>query len=307
MRKTLVIIAGPTAVGKTDLGIWLAKKFGSVVVSADSRQIYREMYIGTARPTNEELAQVKHFFIANKSIHDYYNAFQYEQEALKLLDKLFKTNNVVFLVGGSGLYIDAIVKGIDDIPTVLPEIREKLSKWFENEGIEKLRWLLEKLDPKYYQLADLNNPMRLLKALEVTIQSAKPYSSFLRGRDKKRPFEIILIGLDMPREELYDRINTRVDKMVQAGLIEEARKLYQFKGVTALKTVGYQELFDYFDGKITKEQAIDLIKRNTRKYARRQLSWFRRYKDIKWFDPRQREEIYNWLVNELGKRKNNGT
>ena len=299
MRKKLVIIAGPTAVGKTDLAIWLAKKFSTVVVSADSRQIYKEMQIGTARPTEDEMQGVKHFFIANKSVKQYYNAYMYEVEALDLLHRLFEQYNPIIMVGGSGLYIDAIVKGIDDIPTVLPQIREQLMKWYEEAGKEKLQQLLLRLDPEYYQRVDLNNHMRLLKALEVTIQAGRPYSSFLKGKNKQRDFDIILIGLNRPRDELYQRINKRVEQMVQDGLMDEVKQLYPLKHLTALRTVGYQELFDYLDGKISFEQAVDLIKRNTRKYARRQLTWFRRYKDIKWFDPQQKNEIFSYILKRL--------
>ncbi len=302
MRKTLVIIAGPTAVGKTDLAVWLAKRFSTEVVSADSRQIYKEMFIGTARPTEEEMQGVKHHFIGVKSIREYYNAFMYEQEALELLDRLFGKYDVVIMAGGSGLYIDAIIRGIDDIPTVLPQIREGLAQWYGQQGLEKLRRLLERLDPEYYKTADLNNPMRLLKALEVSIQSNRPYSSFLTGKEKKRPFDILLIGLDLPRDQLYERINRRVLKMIDRGLVEEAKRLYPLRGYTALKTVGYREIFDYLDGKISLDQAIDLIQRNTRKYARRQLSFFRRYRQIKWFSPLQREEIFSWINSQLGRK-----
>ena len=299
MRKKLIIIIGPTAVGKTDLAIWLAKKFSTVVVSADSRQIYREMQIGTARPTEQEMQGVPHFFIANKSVEQYYNAYMYEVEALGLLKELFKQYNPIIMVGGSGLYIDAIVKGIDDIPTVLPQIRRQLMQWYQEAGKEKLQQLLQRLDPQYYSRVDLNNQMRLLKALEVTIQTGRPYSSFLRGGSKQRDFDIILIGLNRPRDQLYQRINQRVDLMIQSGLVDEAKRLYPLKHLTALRTVGYQELFDYLDGKISFEQAVDLIKRNTRKYARRQLTWFRRYKDIKWFEPQQKDQIYSYIQKRL--------
>ena len=299
MGKKLVIIAGPTAVGKTELAIWLAKKFSTVVVSADSRQIYKEMQIGTARPTEEEMQGVKHFYIANKSVEQYYNAYKYEVEALELLNRLFKQYNPIIMVGGSGLYIDAIVKGIDDIPTVLPQIRQQLMQWYQEAGKEKLQQLLYRLDPEYYRRVDLNNQMRLLKALEITIQAARPYSSFLKGKNKQRDFDIILIGLNRPREELYQRINKRVDKMIQSGLIDEVKRLYPLKHLTALRTVGYQELFQYLDGKITLDEAIDLIKRNTRKYARRQLTWFRRYDNIKWFEPQQKEQIFSYIKEKL--------
>ncbi len=299
--KNLIIIGGPTAVGKTDLAIWLAKKLKTQIVSADSRQIYKEMNIGVARPSPEELAQVKHYFIATKSVTEYYNASMYENEALEVINKLFETHDNVIVAGGSGLYIDAIIRGIDDIPTVLPGVRHNLAQLYKDQGIEKLRDLLSRLDPDYYGRADLNNPMRLLKALEVTIQANRPYSSFLQGQAKKRPFNIIIIGLDRPREDLYDRINKRVLKMIDLGLVEEVRSLQPYRHHTALKTVGYNEIFQYLDGKISLDEAIDLIQRNTRKYARKQLSWFRRYKDIVWFNPQEKDEIWDFLTKKIAK------
>ncbi len=301
MQKTLVIIAGPTASGKTDLTVWLARQLGTEVISADSRQIYREMFIGTARPAEEELQGVPHHFLAVKSVKDYYNAYMYEQDALQKIAELFERYDVLLMVGGSTLYIDAVVRGIDEIPTVLPSVRKELSRWYEEQGIEKMRSLLRRLDRDYYSRADLNNPMRLLKALEVSIQSGRPYSSFLTGSRKKRDFNILLIGIDWPRQILYERINKRVDLMIEKGLVREARELYPLRDYTALKTVGYKEIFDYFDGKHSLAQAIDLIKRNTRKYARRQLTWFRRYPDIKWFSPPDRQKILAWIEQNLTK------
>ncbi len=297
--KNLIIIGGPTAVGKTDLAVWLAKKLDTEIISADSRQIYKEMFIGTARPTQEEMQGIPHHFIGVKSVTQYYNASMYEQEVMQVIEKLFRKYDSLIVVGGSGLYIEAIIRGIDDIPTVLPEIRNKLAQWYAREGLEKLRDLVKRLDKAYYNRADINNPMRLLKALEVSIQTARPYSSFLQGQNKKRPFNIILIGLDRPRAELYDRINRRVEKMVEQGLIKEAEKLIPYKNYTALKTVGYREIFDYLDGKLSLSQAIDLIQRNTRKYARRQLSWFRRYKDIHWFNPDEKDKIWQFIIEKI--------
>ncbi len=294
--KNLIIIGGPTAVGKTEIAIWLAKKLGTQIISADSRQIYKEMKIGVARPSDQELNEVKHHFIATKSVTEYYNASKYEYEALELINRLFESYDNLIVVGGSGLYIDAIIRGIDDIPTVLPSIRHQLALWYRQEGLEKLQNLVKLLDPMYYDQADLKNPMRLLKALEVTIQANQPYSSFLHGQKKKRPFRTIIIGLDRPREELYERINNRVLKMIDHGLVEEVSQLKPYRELTALKTVGYKEIFDYLDGKLTLEQAIDLIQRNTRKYARRQLSWFRRYRDIVWFDPKEKDQLWNYLT-----------
>ncbi len=299
--KNLIIVGGPTAVGKTEIAIWLAQKLKTEIISADSRQIYKEMKIGVARPSDEELSAAPHHFIATKSVTEYYNANMYEVEALEFINKLFKKYDNLIVVGGSGLYIDAIIRGIDDIPTVLPTVRHELAIWYKKEGLSKLQELAQRLDPDYFAIADLNNPMRLLKALEVTIQANRPYSSFLQGQKKKRPFRTIIIGLDRPRSQLYDRINRRVIKMVEQGLIEEVQALSTYRNLTALKTVGYKEIFDYLDGKITLDQAIDLIQRNTRKYARRQLSWFRRYRDIVWFDPEEKDQIWKYLTEKISK------
>ncbi len=301
MSKNLIVIGGPTAVGKTELAIWLARNLETEIISADSRQIYREMDIGVARPSEEELSAVKHHFIATKSIREYYNASMFENEALETINNLFYKYDNVIVAGGSGLYIDAIIKGIDDIPTVLPQIREQLARWYKETSLTHIQQLVQRLDPEYYAKADVNNPMRLLKALEVTIQSNRPYSSFLRGKSKKRPFNVIMIGLDRPRKELYERINSRTVKMIEKGLIDEVKSLMPFRESTALKTVGYKEIFDYLDGILTLEQAIDLIQRNTRKYARRQLSWFRRYKNIAWFNPDEKEQIWEYLTKKISK------
>lgn len=299
--KNLIIIGGPTAVGKTEIAIWIATRLGTEIISADSRQIYKEMKIGVARPSDEELRAATHHFIATKSVTEYYNASMYEVEALELINKLFERYDNLVVVGGSGLYIDAIIRGIDDIPTVLPNVRHQLAEWYKQQGLNKLRSLVKRLDPEYYKVADTNNPMRLLKALEVTIQANRPYSSFLQGQKKKRPFRTILIGLDRPREQLYDRINRRVLKMIEQGLVEEVKSLTPYRHLTALKTVGYKEVFDYLDGGITLNQAIDLIQRNTRKYARRQLSWFRRYRDIVWFNPEEKERLWQFLTKKISK------
>ena len=299
MDKTLIIIAGPTAVGKTDTALWLAQKLNTEVISADSRQIFKEMQIGTARPKKEELNGIPHYFLGNKSVKDYFNAYMYETEALQLLEKLFRKYDVLIMVGGSGLYIDAIVNGIDEIPTVIPQIRNAIFQWYKQQGLGKIQALLQKLDPEYYKKADINNPMRILKALEITIQANRPYSSFLTGKAKKRPFKIIMLGLDMPRYLLYERINKRVDQMIEQGLVEEAKQLLPMRHYTALNTVGYKEIFDYLDGKISLSEAVDLIKRNTRKYARRQLTWFRRYKQMKWFNPMDKTQIWAWLQQQL--------
>ncbi len=284
MSKTLIVVAGPTAVGKTSYAIELAQKLSTEIISADSRQIFKEMKIGTARPSDEELRQVKHHFIASHSVTEYYNASKYELEAIALIEKLFEKYDNLVVAGGSGLYIDAILFGIDDLPTIDQNIRNDLQKKFETEGIESLRFMLKKLDPVYYEKVDLKNPKRILKGLEVTIQTGKPYSSFLTGRKKQRSFDTEIIILNRDREILYQRINQRVDEMIKTGLIDEARNLLKFRDLTPLKTVGYRELFDYFDGNTELETAIDLIKRNTRRYARKQLTWFRKYENAKWIE-----------------------
>lgn len=305
MSNLLVIICGPTASGKTHLAIELAKHFGSEIISADSRQIYRETTIGTAVPSAGELQEIPHHFVQHISIFDYFNAFMYETEVLTLLKKLFPGINPVIMAGGSGMYIDAVCYGIDDIPIVDPAIRQKMKDLYTREGIEGLRLRLKKLDPDYYARVDLRNPRRLLKALEISYQSGRPYSSFLSQPHKQRPFHILKIGLYLPREELYNRINKRVDKMMEKGLVEEARALYPHKEVNALNTVGYKEIFDYLDLQTSLEETIDRIKRNTRKYARKQLTWFRRDKDIYWFHPGETEKIIACIENEMQRTNHN--
>jgi tRNA dimethylallyltransferase len=294
-KKALVVIAGPTAVGKSHTAVELAKYLQTEIISCDSRQIYRELSIGTAVPDISELAGIRHHFLQNKSIHQYYNASMFENEVLELLDDLFRNKNIVIMAGGSGLYIDAVCKGIDDLPSVDDEIRQKLKNQYQNEGLESLRTMLKKLDPEYYKTVDLRNIKRILKALEVTLMTGKAYSSLLTGTAKERPFEIIKIGLDIRRELLYERIDSRVDQMMMHGLTNEAKRYFEFRHLNALNTVGYKEIFMYLEGTITLEEAVDLIKRNTRKYARRQLTWFRRYDDIKWFDPSETTEIIKYI------------
>jgi len=294
-NKTLAIIAGPTAVGKTVVTIELAKYFKTEIISCDSRQMYKELSVGTAVPGDEQLINVKHHFIHNISIHDYYNAYMFEVQALEVLEHLFIKKNIVLMTGGSGLYIDAVINGIDDLPTIEPEVRKNLLERLTKEGLASLRTELKSIDPGYYAKVDLKNPQRILKALEVSIMTGKPYSSLLTRKKKKRDFRIVLIGLNIDRNLLHTRINNRVDEMIDKGLIKEARDNYQYKGLNSLNTVGYRELFDHFDGKSSLEEAIELIKRNTRRYARRQISWFRRYKDIEWFDPNDIEEIKEFL------------
>lgn len=275
-KPTLLVIAGPTAVGKTQFAIETALQCESVVLSADSRQFYREMKIGTAAPSNEELATVKHYFIGNLSIHDYYSVSKYEQDVLQLLPSLFAQHNVVVMTGGSGLYIDAVCNGIDELPDPDPEIRQFVNNIYKNDGIESLRSQLRKVDKAYYNSCNLADHKRMIRAVEVSLQMGKPYSDFLKNPHKKRDFNIIKYCLVRPREELFDRINLRVDLMMEQGLLEEARQLYPYRELNSLNTVGYKELFDFFDGKLSLEQAVTDIKTHTRRYAKRQMTWFKR-------------------------------
>lgn len=287
----LVVVTGPTAVGKSALSLEVARHFRTEIVSADSRQMYREMRIGTAVPSSEELAQVKHHFIGNLSIRDYYNASRYEEEAIALLGGLFRDHQVVIMAGGSMMYIDAVCYGIDDLPVVDPQIRAGLIGQFESEGIEALRIALRKLDPEYFAMADLRNPKRLLHALEICIMTGRPYSSLRTNSRKNRDFRILRIGLNCDRTILYDRINRRVETMVAAGLEEEARSLLPWRSLNALNTVGYREWFDYFDGKTDRPGVVEKIKSNTRQYARKQLTWFRRDPAMHWFSPEETGKV----------------
>lgn len=281
-EKKLIILLGPTGVGKTELSLQMAEELGTEIISCDSRQMYREMKIGTAAPTEEELKRVPHHFIGHLSIHDYYSCGRFEIDALAKCNKLFQSHDTVIMTGGSMLYIDAVCKGIDDIPNIDEELRQSLLERYQNEGIENIRQELKILDPDYYKIVDLQNHKRIIHALEVCIQSGKPYSSFRSESVKKRPFTIEKIGLNRPREVLYDRINKRVDIMMENGLLEEAKNLYPYKGLNALNTVGYKELFNYFDGIWTLDFAIQMIKQNSRRYAKKQLTWFNRDSEITW-------------------------
>ncbi|MDR0726248.1 MAG: tRNA (adenosine(37)-N6)-dimethylallyltransferase MiaA [Prevotellaceae bacterium] len=292
---TLLVLLGATGIGKTDLSINLAKYFGTEIISADSRQIYKELDIGTAPPSPAQLAEVKHHFVKSHSIFDDYTAGKYEIEAMETIDRLSETNDFVWLVGGSGLYIDAVCKGIDDIPGADAELRKSIVERYKTEGLESLRFELMHLDPDIYNIIDIHNPHRVMRALEACISSGKPYSSLRKNFAKSRSFKIIKIGLTIDRNLLYDRINARVDKMMDAGLEYEARTLYRFKELNALKTVGYRELFDCFDGKTSLDESVELIKRNTRRYAKRQISWFARYPEIKWFHPDDFDAIAGFL------------
>lgn len=298
--KHLIIITGPTASGKTDLAVTLAEHFDTEIISADSRQIFKEMRIGTAVPDDEVLHRVKHHFIQTRSVKEYYNAFMYETEVIDLLEQqLFVNHDVAIMCGGSMMYVDAVCNGIDLIPDPDMAVRNRLWQQFENEGIEPLRQQLLQLDPEYYKICDLNNHKRIIKALEVSIQTGKPYSSFRTGNKKQRSFSIIKIGVNYPREILHQRINQRVDKMIGEGLLDEARSLYPLKHLNSLNTVGYRELFDFFDNKTSLETAVELIKRNTRRYARKQISWFNGDKDLVWFQPDKVDDIINYCNSKI--------
>jgi tRNA dimethylallyltransferase len=287
----LLVVVGPTGVGKTDLTLTLAKRLNTEIVSSDSRQIYKELTIGTAVPEPWQLKEVPHHFIHTHSIFDYYNASKFEFEVLEKLQELFQQYDHVLMTGGSGLYVDAVCKGIDDLPPVEMDIRNQLWQEFEEQGLAFIRQKLKSLDPAYYKKVDLKNHKRMLKALEVTLQTGKPYSSFLTKPHKNRPFSIVKIGLNRDRAELHERINIRVDKMMETGLLDEARAWYEHKQLNALNTVGYRELFNYFDGKTSLEEAVELIKRNSRRYARKQISWFSRDPEMAWFHPDEEEKI----------------
>lgn len=299
-NKYLITIIGPTAIGKTALAIEVAKHFNCEILSADSRQFFKEMTIGTAVPNKEELAAAPHHFIQNISVFEDYTVGDFERDAITKLDELFKVNNYVVLVGGSGLYIDAVLKGFDDFPDITPEVRQGIIENYEKHGIEFLQKQLEQLDPVHYQKVAKENPQRLMRALEVCIGSGKPYSSFLNIKKNSRNFIPIVIGLKADREVMYNRINQRVDSMVQTGLVEEAKALYPHKKLNALQTVGYRELFSHFDEEFTLGFAIEEIKKNTRRFAKRQMTWFKRTEGAKWFDFKTAtSEIINYIEHIL--------
>jgi len=282
--KHLISVVGPTAIGKTSLAIALAKHFKTEIISADSRQFFKEMQIGTAVPSKEELATVPHHFIQHKSIFNSYSVGDFEKEAIALLSNLFKNHDCVIMVGGSGLYVDAITKGLDEFPDVAPGIREDLTKILKEKGIVELQNQLKLLDETQFAKIDIENPHRLIRALEICIGSGQPYSSFLNKKKTKRPFKTITIGLKADRQVIYDRINRRVDLMIKEGLIREARTMYPHRALNALQTVGYKELFNYFDGEWTLDFAISEIKKYTRRFAKRQLTWYRKNENLIWFD-----------------------
>lgn len=299
MKKTLIVIVGPTGVGKTELCLHLAEHFHCPIINADSRQVFKEIPIGTAAPTSEQQARAKHYFIATHNITDYYSAAMYEEDAMKLLQDIFKEEDTAILSGGSMMYIDAVCNGIDDIPTIDEKTRTMVMQKLENEGLERVVEELKQLDPEHYDMVDKQNPRRVCHALEICYMTGKTYTSFRKKVIKQRPFNIIKVGLNREREELYNRINQRVLEMVNQGLIEEARKIEPMKHLNALNTVGYKELFAYFEGKIPQEEAIRQIQSNTRRYMRKQLTWFKKDENIRWFSPDNTKEIINYIATSI--------
>jgi len=300
MKNRLVVLPGPTGAGKTEFAVELASRLGCSIISCDSRQFYREMKIGTAAPDEQQLATVSHHFVAFLSVTDYYSISLFERDVLALLPALFAENPVAVMTGGSMLYMDAVCRGMDDIPDTDPDVRRKYACIYEAEGIAALRMVLKMVDPEYYARADLHNPRRLLRALEITESTGRPYSSFLTASVRDRDFAIVKAGLTRERSELHGIIDRRVDRMMQQGLEQEAASLIGYRHLNALRTVGYREMFSLLDGKITREEAVSLIKRNTRRYARRQLTWWRRDRDITWFDASDREKIIEWILGKTG-------
>lgn len=299
MKNRLIVLPGPTGVGKSEYAIELADRLGCSIISCDSRQFYREMKIGTAVPDEQQLSRVRHHFISFLSVTDYYSISLYERDVLALLPSLFADNPAAIMTGGSMLYMDAVCRGMDEIPDTDPDVRRKYAGIYEREGIAALRMAVKLLDPEYYARADLQNPRRLLRALEITESTGKPYSSFLTATPRERDFAIIKAGLTRERSELNSIIDSRVDRMMEQGLEQEAASLKGYRHLNALKTVGYREMFSYLDGKISRSEAIGLIKRNTRRYARRQLTWWKRDRDITWFDASDHKRITDWISGRL--------
>jgi len=297
--KKLIVIVGPTAVGKTSVSINLAKHYQSEILSADSRQFFKELEIGTAKPSNEELSAVQHHFINTHSIKQPYDVGEYEKDAIQLLEKKFEKYETLFLVGGSGLYVNAICNGLDKFPAKDEKLRKTLNEQYAEEGLEVLISRLKSVDPEYLKIVDQKNPQRIIRALEVSISTGQPYSSFRSENKIKRPFEIIKIGLKMERELLYKRIDQRMEEMIVNGLFEEARSFSSLQDLNALQTVGYKEIFGHFNGEYDKHEAIRLLKRNSRRYAKRQLTWFKKDTEIKWFDPSQVDEMISYIDNKI--------
>lgn len=296
---TLIVLIGPTGVGKTELSLKIAENYHTEIISADSRQLYADLKIGTAAPTREQLERVRHHFVGTLQLTDYYSAAQYEADVLNTLNQLFQIHPVVLLTGGSMMYVDAVCKGIDDIPTVDKETRELMIHRYETEGLERLCAELKLLDPEYYNIVDLKNPKRVVHALEICYMTGKTYTSFRTRSNKKRPFHILKIGLKRDREELYERINRRVDQMIDEGLVEEARSVYPYRHLNSLNTVGYKEIFNYLDGTWTLPFAIEKIKQNSRIYSRKQMTWFKRDTDIAWFHPDETDKIEAYIQENI--------
>ena len=302
-KNTLLVIAGPTAIGKTKTSIILANHFNAEIISADSRQFYRELKIGTAAPSAEELRLAKHHFVGHLSINDYYNVSKYEMEVLDKLEDLFKTRTLVIMTGGSGLYIDAVCHGIDDLPLIEDALREKVKSWHQEQGIAFLQEKLLQLDPEYYELVDRANPKRLMRAIEVCLATGQTFTSLRKNEPKTRGFNIVKIGLNRPRAELFENISHRTKKMIADGLVDEVKSLENFRCLNALNTVGYKEIFDFLDSKTTLPQAIENIKTNTRRYAKRQLTWFKRDNEIHWFLPEDTDHIIRFVEEKLQKHE----
>ncbi len=296
---TLIVLVGPTGVGKTELSLSLAEELNTCIISADSRQLYADLKIGTAAPTTSQLSRVKHYFVGTLSLTDYYSAAQYEAEVMQLLDSLFSSHHTILLTGGSMMYIDAVCSGIDDIPTVDTETRQLMRHRYETEGLEQLCSELRLLDPEYYRIADLKNAKRIVHALEICYMTGRTYTSFRTQTKKQRPFDIVKIGLKRDREELYERINRRVDQMMTDGLLTEAQQVYPYRQSNSLNTVGYKELFKYLDGEWTLDFAVEKIKQNSRIYSRKQMTWFKRDPDIRWFHPDETTAIKQYLHSVL--------
>ena len=297
--KTLIVVTGPTAVGKTELCLDIARHFNIPIINADSRQIYRELKIGTAAPTEEQMRQVRHFFVGNLSINDYYSASMFENQVMGLLHQLFQTNDIALMCGGSMMYIDAVCNGIDDIPTVSDDIRTELKNRLAVEGLESLCQQLKTLDSEHYEIVDHKNPRRVVHALEICLMTGRTYTSFRTNEKKERPFRVVKIAINRPREELYERINRRVDMMMEEGLLDEAKRLFEQRHLNALNTVGYKEMFNYLDGVWTLPEAIERLKGNTRRYARKQLTWFKKDQTVTWFSPDNKDDIINFIHQQL--------